>query len=266
MITIIPKPTDIPADNSTVMVMNELKKAGASYKVRYLETIDPFSSDVLGETIWVCGIRQNGQNLETLEALELSNRIINSPKAIVTCANKVMTTTLLYRDKVPTPETFFTESLELAAGFINRHKKVVYKPVYGFDGNGIRLITDVSDLKTEQPPYYLQEYIPNDRDFRVFVIDGKAVGAIKRVSDSLTHNIHQGGAGIAVEIDTEMADIAGRAAKSAGVDYGGVDLLRGKDGYTVLEVNGTPNWHCMQAPIPKFLASYLIEQAKCERG
>jgi len=47
-----------------------------------------------------------------------------------------------------------------------------------------------------------------------------------------------------------------------GVDYCGVDLLCDREGYTVLEVNGTPNWHCMATPIPKLLASYLIE---CER-
>jgi ribosomal protein S6--L-glutamate ligase len=47
-----------------------------------------------------------------------------------------------------------------------------------------------------------------------------------------------------------------------GVDYGGVDLLRTGDGSCVLEVNGTPNWHCMAVPIPALLASYLIEKER----
>jgi len=263
MITIIPKPTDIPSDNSTRMVMDELDRMGESYQVAYLEALDPFSCRMEGETIWACGIRQNGHNFETLSALALHNRVINPPEGIVTCASKVKTSALLMRDGVATPETFFTESRHLAGEFIRNHGKAVSKPVYGFDGVGIILVE--SEKQLGDPPYYLQEYIPNDRDFRVFVINGKAVGAIMRVSDSLTHNIHQGGCGSAFPIDSEINDIAARAAESVGVDYGGVDLLLHDGSYTVLEVNGTPNWHCMDAPIPQLLAEYLVEQTRLEK-
>jgi ribosomal protein S6--L-glutamate ligase len=258
MITIIPKPTDIPSDNSTRQVMDELEKMGEPYKVVYLESLDPFSSGLEDETIWACGIRQNGHNFETLSALSLHNRIINPPEGMVTCASKVKTSALLYKSRIPTPETFFTESRRLAGEFIRSHGKAVFKPVYGFDGVGITLVE--SEKQLGEPPYYLQEYIPNDRDFRVFVINGKAVGAIMRVSDSLTHNIHQGGCGKAVTVDPAMEDIASQATECVGVDYGGVDLLMHNGSYSVLEVNGTPNWHCMEAPIPRLLATYLIEQ------
>ncbi|HJK26780.1 MAG TPA: RimK family alpha-L-glutamate ligase, partial [Methanocorpusculum sp.] len=103
----------------------------------------------------------------------------------------------------------------------------------------------------------------NDRDYRIFVIGNKAVGAIKRESAHLTHNIHQGGSGCAVEISPEMREAAESAAEAVGIDYCGVDLLPLDDGgFTVLEVNGTPNWHCMKAPIPRLLAEYLVEQEK----
>ncbi len=260
MITIIPKPTDIPSDNSTRMVIDELEKMGHPYQVRFLEAIDPFSDDVCGTTIWACGIRQNGHNFESLQALSLKNRIINSPQAIVTCASKVMTSALLMQHNIPTPTTFFTESRALAGEFIKKYGKAVSKPVYGFDGVGIHLVESEDELG--DPPYYLQEYVPNDRDFRVFVIGDHAVGAIMRVSDHLTHNIHQGGCGTAINIPQDMAEIAVKAAKVVGADYGGVDLLSYNGSYVVLEVNGTPNWHCMQAPIPRLLAEYLISQDK----
>ncbi|HOW06005.1 ATP-grasp domain-containing protein [Methanospirillum hungatei] len=258
MLTIIPKPTDIPSDNSTRMVMDELDRMGYPYQVRFLEAIDPFSDDLSGATIWACGIRQNGHNFESLQALSLKNRIINSPESIVTCASKVMTSALLVQHGVPTPATFFTESRTLAGKFIQKHTKAVSKPVYGFDGVGIHLVESEAELG--DPPFYLQEYVPNDRDFRVFVIGDKAVGAIMRVSDHLTHNIHQGGCGSAIEVPQEMADIAVKAAQVVGVDYAGVDLLSCNGSYVVLEVNGTPNWHCMQAPIPRLLAEYLVSQ------
>jgi ribosomal protein S6--L-glutamate ligase len=168
------------------------------------------------------------------------------------------------RHAIPSPRTFFTNSRERAGDFIKEQGEVVIKPVYGFDGNGIFLLDSPDQLGA--PPYYLQEYVPNDRDFRIFVIDGEPVGAIMRISESLAHNIHQGGIGTPCEIDDEMRSIAGAAARVTGVDYGGVDLLQNGDSYCVLEVNGTPNWHCMSAPIPAFLARYLLEKERSLRS
>ena len=79
------------------------------------------------------------------------------------------------------------------------------------------------------------------------------------------HNIHQGGIGSAVPIDEEMRAIAEASARAVDIDYCGVDLLRDKEGYTVLEVNGTPNSHCMTVPIPRLLAAYLIERRRAMR-
>ena len=258
MISIIPKPTDQPEDNSTKMVLDELYWMGVPFRVRYLESIDPFDMTIENETIWACGIRQNGQNFEVLNALALSNRVVNPPEGIVTCASKVATSARLVRSGIPTPVTFFGENRTLAQDFLDRFERVVYKPVYGFDGNGIVLVSSEAELDAIEPPFYLQEYIPSIRDFRVFVIEDQAVGAIMRQSDSLTHNIHQGGFGKAVPIDDEMADLAVRSAKAVGVDYGGVDLIERGPEYTVLEVNGTPNWHRMTAPIPRLLAEFLV--------
>jgi len=242
------------------MVIEELTKMGASYQLMDPDTIDPFSDRYSGELIWVCGLRQDDHQFEVMNALSVNNIVINSPESIFTCASKVKTSALLKKRGIRTPETFFSASNEIAGRFIKKYGKVVYKPVYGYDGNGIRLITSPGEL--EACPYYLQEYVPNDRDYRIFVIEGKSVGAIVRRSETLAHNIHQGGTGAPCEIDKDMAAIAAEAAMAVGVDYGGVDLLRTTDGYTVLEVNGTPNWHCMSAPIPKLLAHYLVTKER----
>ena len=263
MITIVQKPTDTAGDNSTLMVTEELTRAGAAYQFINLDGIDPLSNPRAGELIWVCGLRQDDHQFEVINALSVDNHVINSPESIFTCASKVKTTALLQKKCIKTPATLFTASSEIAGRFIEQHGRVVYKPVYGYDGNGICLITSAAELGPG--PYYLQEYVPNDRDYRIFVIDGISVGAIVRRSDSLAHNIHQGGIGLPYEIDRDMNEIAGAAAMAVGVDYGGVDLLKDKEGYTVLEVNGTPNWHCMSAPIPKLLAEYLISKERAYR-
>jgi len=263
MIHIIKKPTDIPGDDSTSMVAKEIIRQGGTCSFLDLDGTDPFSTHLSGVLIWICGLTQDEHQFEVCHALSVSNRVINTPLAIFTCASKVLTSTLLSHRGIPTPRTFFTSSRQGASDIIDRLGKVVVKPVYGFDGNGIFLIQSPHQLGN--PPYYLQEYVPNDRDFRVFVIDGEAVGAISRASGSLTHNIHQGGTGKPVEIDSRMGELAGSAARAVGVDYGGVDLLPCGDDYCVLEVNGTPNWHCMGVNIPHLLAAYLLEQEKLLR-
>jgi RimK family alpha-L-glutamate ligase len=260
MIHIVPKPTDSPDDNSTTAVAREIRKQGGEYQLLDLNRIDPFTPPFEHELVWVCGITQDEHQFEVLQALSVSNILVNTPSAISTCASKVLTTALLMRHAIPSPLTLFTTSRESAGNFIKEQGKVVIKPVYGFDGHGIFLIDSPDQLG--KPPYYLQEYVQNDRDFRIFVIDGIPVGAIMRISDTLAHNIHQGGTGTPCEIDDEMRSIAGAAARVTGVDYGGVDLLRYGDSYCVLEVNGTPNWHCMSAPIPALLARYLLEKER----
>jgi ribosomal protein S6--L-glutamate ligase len=256
MIHIIPKPTDTADDNSTAMVIREIERAGSRYQVLNPDTLNPFSDELEHAVVWICGIRQDMHQFEVLNALAAGNRLINTPEAIFTCASKVKTTALLIRSGISSPETLFSASREAAAAFIRKWGKVVSKPVYGYDGIDVRLVSSPDELG--MPPYYLQEYVPNKRDFRVFVIDGIAVGAITRTSDTLAHNIHQGGSGRPFPIDDAMQETAGAAARTVGVDYGGVDLLEHDGGYTVLEVNGTPNWHCMSAPIPRLLADYLV--------
>lgn len=262
-IYIIHKPTDIEGDNSTAMVTRELDKRGERWHPLVLAEVDPFRCGIGKAVIWVCGMQQDNHQFEVLQALATENRVVNTPGAIATCASKVLTTALLIKEKIRTPETFFSASRTDAAAFIRSQEKVVYKPVYGFDGNGVRLIISVNQL--EEGPYYLQKYVPNDRDFRVFVIGGKAVGAIERRSAHLTHNIHQGGTARALEVTPDMASIAIAATEAVNADYAGVDLLLDRDGYTVLEVNGTPNWHGMTAPIPALIADHLVAAARLTR-
>jgi len=262
MIRIVRKPTDTPGDDSTSQVCASLDALDAAWTDLDLDAVDPFDCGLEGSLIWACGLRQDGHQFEALQALALANRVVNTPDAIATCASKVATTALLFHAGLPSPATGFLRTRGQAAAFIAaRGGRAVFKPVYGYDGNGIRLVDGADDL--EEPPYYLQEYVPNDEDYRIFVIGDDAVGAIRRTSPHLTHNIHQGGRGEAVAVMPAMARLAVAAARAVGADYAGVDLLPVPGGFTVLEVNGTPNWHCMTAPIPALLAGYLV---RCEEA
>ncbi len=69
MIHIIPKPTDTPDDNSTGMVMDELRRMQVPFSVLDLSAGDPFHPPGGGGTIWGCGIRPGGGQFELLQTL-----------------------------------------------------------------------------------------------------------------------------------------------------------------------------------------------------
>ena len=121
MIHIIPKPTDTPDDNSTGMVMDALRKMGVPFEVLDLASVDPFNLPVSGETIWACGIKQDGVQFELLKALEMENRVINSTEAIATCASKVTTTAKMFHIGAPSPATCFTNDKAVVQRFVDEH-------------------------------------------------------------------------------------------------------------------------------------------------
>ena len=57
MISIISKPTDTPFDNSTGMVIDELRHEHAEFEIIDLDRVDPFHCNRENSLIWVCGLR-----------------------------------------------------------------------------------------------------------------------------------------------------------------------------------------------------------------
>ncbi|HNR58762.1 MAG TPA: RimK family alpha-L-glutamate ligase [Methanothrix sp.] len=197
---------------------------------------------------------------EALSALEESGvRVVNPPSAIQRAANKFATSVALQRAGIPHPETLVTTSLSAAEEFVAQYGRAVYKPLFGFKGRGLLLLTaeDPSPLRgliEKSGVVYLQEFIestaPRPRDIRAFVVDGHVAGAIFRVAPagSWISNLARGGAPERCPTTSEIEDLAVRAASAVGAVYCGVDLIETSSGLAVLEVNGTPSgWGLHQA-------------------
>ena len=102
--------------------------------------------------------------------------------------------------------------------------------------------------------YYLQRYIESGNagwhDWRVFVIDGIAVAAMKRQGKSWITNVSQGGTCAPVDLSEhdDLRALAQKACCALQMDYAGVDLIRDRDGHLqVIEVNGIPAWKGLQS-------------------
>ncbi len=123
---------------------------------------------------------------------------------------------------------------------------LVAKKSYGSFGNGVQLVHGYAELlaleeKWLHVPHFYQRYISeaSGRDIRVIVVGGKALAAMERVAQKgeFRSNIELGGSGSGIPLSKACGQVAERAAKALGLDYCGVDLLEGKEGVWLCEVN-----------------------------
>jgi tetrahydromethanopterin:alpha-L-glutamate ligase len=221
--------------------------------------------------------------LGVLHALrELGVMVWNDARAIERCVDKSMTSFLLSRAGIPTPATWATESYEQAYTIAERETAegpLVLKPLFGSQGRGLKLIHRPEDLPTiEQTPgqvYYLQRFMGIERDggyhdFRILVVQGRIIAAMRRHSNHWITNIKRGGRPVPVVINDEMKTLALQAATTVGANFVGVDIVYGTDDRpAVLEVNSMPAWSGLQKVTAVNIASVLAEAlvaALADRG
>jgi len=201
--------------------------------------------------------------------------VMNDGRAIERTVDKSMTTLLLERAAVPTPPTWVGEGEAAALRFVRRElaagHRVVMKPVFGSQGEGLQRIEAPADLVAaggSDGLYYLQRFIepggPLHADLRVLVVGGRARAAMRRRSAHWVTNRAQGGQCLPVALDPALAALAEAAVAAVGAAYAGVDVLEGGDGRRwVGEVNGVPAWYGLQRVTPSLDIAALLAGVLC---
>jgi RimK family alpha-L-glutamate ligase len=197
--------------------------------------------------------------LDVLHALEaLGVPVFNTGRAIERTVDKGLTSFLLLHRGIPSPRTWVCESHAHARAIAEReldgHRRLVLKPLFGSQGNGVMQVSTLDEFDAYTPPsgvFYLQEYLDSCeegfRDWRVFVVAGRAIAAMQRRSQHWVTNRAQGAVCEAIRSDADLCALAEAAAAAVEVDYAGVDLLRDRNGnWLVGEVNGIPAWQGLQ--------------------
>jgi tetrahydromethanopterin:alpha-L-glutamate ligase len=173
---------------------------------------------------------------------------------------------------VRTPPTWACESLAQARAVLMRETAaghdVVAKPLFGSQGKGLMLVGATPEGWVDLPEeksghHYLQRFLPAQaqpgHDWRVLVIGGRAVAAMRRVSAHWVHNVAQGARCEAAELTPALARIAEAASAALDLDYAGVDVMPSGTGLQVLEVNGVAAWRGLQQVTPFNIAQALVD-------
>lgn len=219
-------------------------------------------------------LQQVIMRLDILHGLEmLGIRVYNDGKAVERTVDKGMTSFLLHRQGVASPDTWVCESRHHALDIIQREtahgNALVIKPLFGSQGQGVRKLEQGSSFPVplEQHVdglYYLQRYIDSGEgawhDHRVFIINGQAIGAMVRHGNGWVNNVALGGRCEPYPHAGEIAELAEAAARAVNIDYCGVDVIRDCDGKLyVLEVNSIPAWKGLQSVIELDIAQLLVD-------
>lgn len=260
------------------MHMPAQRASAQQYDVKPLMHIPGFAANTPPAAVFVRGIsggtlQQVITRLNVLHMLAMQGvRIYNDVKAIERTVDKAMTSFLLRLHAVNTPATWVCESKEQAETIRQtaaaEQQLLVMKPLFGSQGLGVRklAVDEMLPVPMQQyvdGVYYFQQLIETaaaPHDYRVFVIAGKVVAAMKRIGSSWVNNVAAGGRCEVVQPDETMRQLALKAAAAVDIDYCGVDIIQAASGdYYVLEVNSIPAWKGLQSVCHLNIAQLLVD-------
>lgn|GEM_PF-153197 len=207
--------------------------------------------------------------------------VFNSPSAIEICDDKIRTA-LCLEGKVATPKTLFAPKTFYGVGytsldFLRDAEKVlglpfVIKHACGSFGAQVYLANTLEEAegivkKIEDKDFILQQFIQESRgrDVRINVVGDTVNSAMVRENpDDFRSNITNGGTATAYTPTQEETEIALAACREIGLDFAGVDVLFGKDGPIVCEVNSNPHfkstYDCTGVDMSTSIIEHILEK------
>ncbi|MDO9231206.1 MAG: ATP-grasp domain-containing protein [bacterium] len=125
---------------------------------------------------------------------------------------------------------------------------IISKTAQGSLGSGVFMTKNQNDLKkiiedsnTVGKNFIYQKYYPISYDYRILVVDKKAMGVMKRISSGNEWRTNVSLGGEAHKFDAPEAKkikyLAEKVAKKMLFDYVGVDILEHQGNYHIIEVN-----------------------------
>ena len=168
-----------------------------------------------------------------LDLIKNKVKIINDPTSIRNISEK------LYSAKYQKfmPNSIFTQDIKEIRNFFNLNRKIILKPIHGHGGNDILLLNkfNISIIKKfiKKHNYIMcQKYLSkiNKGDKRVFLINGKVMGAISRIpkKGSFLSNLSKGAKPANTTLTTiekRISKIIAKDLKKENIFFAGIDFI-----------------------------------------
>jgi len=234
------------------------------YKGAYLDDVDAIIPRIgASVTFYGTAVVRQFEMMKVFSAIE--------SQALIRSRDKLRSLQLLSRAGVGLPKTVFTNYTKDAEHLVQSvgGAPLVIKLLEGTQGLGV-VLAETKNAATSVIEAFnglgarviAQEFIKEagGADIRVFVVDGKVIGAMKRQGKEgeFRSNLHRGGSASIIELTDEEEKTALKATRAMGLGIAGVDLLQSSKGPLVLEVNSSPGLEGIETATKKDIASQII--------
>lgn len=200
---------------------------------------------------------------------------VNRSEAIARARDKLLALQLLAKSGLAVPRTALVRDparLDRALAIVGGPPAVL-KLIQGAQGVGVMLAETRDAVESTLETLWglgqtvvLQEFVSESRgrDVRALVVGGRVVTAMRRLAreGEWRSNIHCGGSGEVVELVPAFQRAAIEAVRVLGLEVAGVDLLEGRDGPRIMEVNASPGFEELERVTGVDIAEAILRHAE----
>lgn len=196
----------------------------------------------------------------------------NSSHGITNSRDKLRSLQVLSRHSIGIPKTTFVRDKKDVLPAIQRvgGAPVIIKLLEGTQGVGVILADSekiaeaiIETLQSTKQNVLIQKFVAESKgkDIRAIVVGDQVIGAMRRVAQGqeFRSNVHRGGRTEVVDLDENYRETAVRAAQIMGLRVAGVDMLEGKDGPQVMEVNSSPGLEGIEGATQLDIAGAIVD-------
>jgi ribosomal protein S6--L-glutamate ligase len=196
----------------------------------------------------------------------------NSSAGIANSRDKLRSLQIFSRHRIGIPRTTFVRAKKDVLPAIERvgGAPVIIKLIEGTQGIGVLLAETeksaeaiIELLQAQKQNVLIQKFVAESKgkDVRALVVGDEVVGAMRRVAQGqeFRSNVHRGGLTESIELSDEYRETAIRAAQIMGLRVAGVDMLEGKNGPQVMEVNSSPGLEGIEKCTQMDIAGAIID-------
>jgi RimK family alpha-L-glutamate ligase len=232
--------------------------------------------DVLVNRLLVTKSDRPLEDLQLAAMFDETVPVLNPPGAVRDTLHKYRAGVRLVEAGLPVPDAYFGRAPRTFEDW-NDHLpgRAAHKRTVGTNGHKMAVVSsgDAVSPRIEGGQSFVQEFLETDdgrpSDVRVYVVDDRVVGAMRRRAPDGEWRTNVALGGETADVTDELGDaprrIAVEAADALGLDVVGVDLMPADGTWYVLEVNATAGFRGLYdatgtSPAPH-IAALAVERA-----